>query len=124
MINIHVIFPGTQSIYLACPFSYSQSSLPVSMFISSDTSFLFSLHFFWSWQRKSENKLCLIITLLFFSTSTFQNFSESKCALFPFLFLFNVYAFPNTCPPALISPLIGSLCFFSYKVNTVVLLLN
>jgi len=92
MINIQVISPGTQNVVrLVSPFSYSLSSLPVSVFTSSsDIAFLFSVCIFLVLAGECQKtSLVLISSPLFFSTSAFQKFSEIKCTLV----LFYVYFF-------------------------------
>lgn len=122
--QIQVIFPGTQSVHLVCPLSYSHSSLPVSMFtLSSDIAFLFSLCIFSGLGRENQKTSFVCYSFVFPQPVLFKTSQKSNVRYFLFLFLFNVYWFPNLCPPALISPLMGSLSF-SHEVNTLFLHLN
>lgn len=121
MINIKVISPGTQNVvHLVSPFSYSFSSLPVSVFTSSsDIAFLFSICIFLVLAGECQKtSFVLIYPPLFFSTSAFSKVFRNQMCAGSFLFLFYLYWFPNLHPLALISPLIESLCCFSHKVNT------
>lgn len=78
----------------------------------------FYLHFSGLGRGMSENKLCFdFSSFVFLNQCFFKSLQKSNVCSF-FLFPFYLYWFPNLYPPALISPLMGSLCCFSYKVNT------
>lgn len=120
MINIEVISLGTQNVvHLVSHFSYSLSSLPVTVFTSSlDIAFLFSICIFLVLAGECQKTSSVLISFpLFFSNSAFSKVFRNHTCTGSFLFLFYLYWFPNLPPPALISPLVGSLCCFSHKVK-------
>lgn len=120
MINVQVISPSTWNVlHLVSPFSYSLSSLPISVFTSSSANAFFHLSVFFGLGREmSENKLCFDFFYFVFLNTAFSKVFRNQMYVAAFYFLFYLQWFPSIHSPALGYPLMGSLCFFIHKVNT------